>query len=172
MGCLYKQNDAEPKHEAAALNILLVDDDPSLLVLTSRVLRRLGHHVRAVANPFEALALMAQTAENENETEFDVAIVDFRMPWKNGLELASELRTIDPNLPILVTSSSELETASMRAAKSFKDLHTFVYESLSLRDIEASLKEKLRVIFSEDETEARHRRVHQSSRVRFQPPRM
>ena len=64
----------------AAVNVLFVDDEPSLRRVAERYLARLGHHVELAANGEEALKLL-QTRR------FDVIVTDLRMPGLGGEEL-------------------------------------------------------------------------------------
>ena len=67
-------------------NLLLVDDDPVLLDLIARLLRRVGHQVQLANNATEGLAL-AQTQP------FDVIITDVMMPDTDGYAFTKQLRT-------------------------------------------------------------------------------
>jgi len=74
---------AQPKR---ALRILVADDEPALRLAISLFLSRRGHTVVQAPDAFEALRLA-------QEQEFDVALVDARMPG-DGLELLEHLEGI------------------------------------------------------------------------------
>ena len=80
--------------------LLLVDDDPTLLNLLGRLLRRAGHEVREANGGEEALAAAGREA-------FDVIITDVMMPGLGGYELTRRLRA-DPaardTLILIITS--------------------------------------------------------------------
>jgi two-component system NtrC family response regulator len=65
--------------------ILMVDDEVDLLRLSESILRREGHRVQTSANPREALALLEQE-------DFDVVLLDLRMPEMDGLEFLSLMK--------------------------------------------------------------------------------
>ena len=72
----------------SALNILLVDDDPSLVTTLSYGLRKAIGKAISVAvclNGAEALAMLATQ-------RFDVVISDFNLPGGSGLELLTKIR--------------------------------------------------------------------------------
>jgi len=79
--------------------VLVVDDDEVILSLVSHMIRELGLDVESHQNPKEALK-----AYSEHWHQFTLAIVDFQMPDLNGVELSSELRVINPGLPIVMMS--------------------------------------------------------------------
>ena len=68
-------------------NILLVDDEASLVKAQSEFLCRAGRTVSTAANGKEAMALVAHN-------DFDLVITDLVMPEKEGLETIAELRRV------------------------------------------------------------------------------
>ncbi|MBC7781939.1 MAG: response regulator [Proteobacteria bacterium] len=82
---------------ARARIVLVVDDDPLILVTVGDGLRRVGYEVWSAAGGQEAMALTQQTMP-------DVALVDMRMPGMSGLELAEAL--LDrAHLPVVFLSA-------------------------------------------------------------------
>ena len=87
--------------------ILIVDDEIAVLSLTTLMLERYGYEVLAAASAKEALHLF----EVWPDIEVDLLLVDIVMPEMNGVELASRIRAIRPDLPILYFSAySDQET--------------------------------------------------------------
>jgi PAS domain S-box-containing protein len=78
---------------AASAEILVVEDEPALLALTSRVLRRLGYSVTAVSSPSEAADLLAG-----GRTRFDLLLTDVVMPGMSGPDLAAFARSCMPGI--------------------------------------------------------------------------
>lgn len=71
---------------ARPLRVLLADDEPSLRLAIALFLGRRGHQVTQAADAFEALELA-------RSREFDVALVDARMPG-DGLALLEQLEAM------------------------------------------------------------------------------
>src|SRR5687767_806189 len=67
--------------------ILLVEDEPSTRLMTSRQLKVAGYEVEAVSNGVEALARL-------KEKFFPLLITDWEMPQMNGVELCKAVRQI------------------------------------------------------------------------------
>lgn len=87
--------------------ILVVDDDPGIATLFSRILKKQGYEA-AVENSGSA-AIERLKAEGD---KFDVLITDLSMPDKSGLELLDEMRSINENLmKIVVTGNATLDNA-------------------------------------------------------------
>ncbi len=66
--------------------ILVVDDEPSLLEILSMMLKRQGFTVWKATNALDALDLVRNIKP-------DLFILDVMMPGMNGIELCRELRT-------------------------------------------------------------------------------
>lgn len=67
--------------------ILLVDDDKIVRESVNKILIREGYVTELAQNASEALMKIA-------DQEFDLIISDIRMPGKNGVEVASEIRKL------------------------------------------------------------------------------
>ena len=67
------------------MHVLLCDDDALLRAVVSDLLTELGHTVETANDGLQALEAL------RNKT-FDVAVLDFLMPKKNGLEVLKELQ--------------------------------------------------------------------------------
>ena len=79
-----------------ATRLLLVDDDPNLLVFLAGQLRDDGYVVKTARDGYEALRLL--------EREWpDLMIVDMLMPRLDGLSLARQVKE-RADLPIIVLS--------------------------------------------------------------------
>jgi len=80
-------------------HILLVDDEPPNLKMTTRMLERGGYSVTPVQDGAEALERF-----RKDPAVFDLVISDISMPGLTGDRLAREMLTVRPGLPILLAS--------------------------------------------------------------------
>ncbi len=84
--------------------ILVVDDNENNRVILNEMLLDRNIESRMVQNGIEALDIL------ENDTDFDLAIIDYHMPYLNGIELIrhirNELNIGKEKLPILLLHSS------------------------------------------------------------------
>ena len=120
------------------LRVLLVDDDPLVLISTQGMLEDLGHEVVSAPGGREALSLMQGLAK------FDFVITDLAMPDMNGRELAKLIGTLFPGLPIILSSGfAELSLDDMnplpRLPKPFDQasLAKVIFESVGDYRVEA-----------------------------------
>lgn len=75
-----------PREPRRSLRVLVADDEPTLRLAIGLFLGRRGHQVTEAADAYEAFRLA-------QEQEFDVALVDARMPG-DGLRLLEQLESI------------------------------------------------------------------------------
>jgi nitrogen regulation protein NR(I) len=89
----------------AAAKILLIEDDPGIVMTLRRVLKEEGHEVLVEKRGDTGLALAQKDS-------FDVVVTDMKLPGVNGLDLVRDLHTSKPRLPIiLMTAHGTTETA-------------------------------------------------------------
>lgn len=85
--------------------VLIADDEASIVTILSEVLEVAGFRVVTAADGAEALERLASAA-------VDVALLDLRMPGKDGLEVLQEIKRVTPRVEvILITSHASLETS-------------------------------------------------------------
>jgi len=80
------------------LQILVVDDDPSVRKVISMLLRYDGHDVEAVDSGDAALALLTQRS-------FHIVITDYTMPEMTGDQLIVCIRKLHPDLPVIMVTA-------------------------------------------------------------------
>ena len=78
--------------------ILVVDDEPDILLTLEIVLENHGFKIDAFNDPILAL-------RNFNASSYNLAILDIRMPKITGLGLSKELRKIDNKVKICFLSA-------------------------------------------------------------------
>jgi len=79
--------------------VLYVDDDESLVLLVPRVLQRLGYHASGYLTGQNAVDAVRAAPD-----EFDLVVSDYNMPGVSGLDVATEVRSIRPDLPVVIFS--------------------------------------------------------------------
>lgn len=67
------------------LNVLVIDDEKSLLKVFNKVLKRAGFRVETATNGRDGL-------EKLNNTHFDIVITDILMPGMQGNNVANHIR--------------------------------------------------------------------------------
>jgi DNA-binding NtrC family response regulator len=91
--------------------VMIVDDERSLVTLTEEMLAELGYD--PVGFPSSSEALQAFRAEPRR---FELVLTDEAMPDLAGTELASEIRKLQPAVPIILMSGHGGPRLAKRAA--------------------------------------------------------
>jgi CheY-like chemotaxis protein len=80
--------------------ILCIDDDDGMLGYQKALLERRGYKVLTAASARQGLRIAAACA-------IAAVIVDYHMPEMNGHEVATEIKRLTPQVPIVMLSSDE-----------------------------------------------------------------
>ena len=93
-----------------ATTVLIVDDSKLARIVAGKALAALQPDWNRVeaANADDALAIV-------RDRKVDLALLDFNMPGKDGLELAAELRSFRPDMPIAVITANVQDEVIARA---------------------------------------------------------
>jgi PAS domain S-box-containing protein len=85
--------------------ILVIDDEPTVTILLERRLKQEGFACKLAHSADQALEYL-------REEPYVAALVDIRMPGKDGIALLGEMKSLDPDLAaIMVTAIKDRESA-------------------------------------------------------------
>jgi DNA-binding NtrC family response regulator len=112
--------------------VMIVDDERLLVALAEETLAELGYE--PVGFESSSAALEALRAEPQR---FDLIVTDEAMPDLIGTELASEIRRIRPDVPIILMSGHGGPQLAMRAAAI--GVNEVLRKPLQRRDLAESL---------------------------------
>ncbi|HDZ58470.1 MAG TPA: hybrid sensor histidine kinase/response regulator, partial [Ignavibacteriales bacterium] len=82
--------------------ILLADDEEMLIDLLAELLESNEYNVIKVNTGKEALTVLTE------EIKVDLVIIDYNMPGMNGLETISEIRKLNLDMPIILSTGTLL----------------------------------------------------------------
>src|SRR5438552_2722540 len=81
--------------ETAVMNILIVDDEPTIREACAEVAQQTGMKATAVATAEEAMEVLENTA-------IDILLTDLMLPQTSGLELLRRVHDTHPTVPVIV----------------------------------------------------------------------
>ncbi len=87
----------------AGLRVLLVDDEAELVSTLAERLEMRGYEVEAFTSGADALERVA-------ETEFDIAVVDLKMPGVSGIAVLDGIKKNRPGLPVILLTGHGLDS--------------------------------------------------------------
>lgn len=112
--------------------LLVIDDELSMREVLSIMLAKENYEVLTAADGEEGIRLV-------REAQPRVVLVDIRLPGMDGLQVLSEIRKIDPQIPvIMVTAISDLKVAQ-EAEK--KGAFGYIVKPFTIREIKSVLQE-------------------------------
>ena len=89
---------------------MYIDDEAPMVFLVKRMLQKRGYTVSGFERPEEALAAIRLEPHG-----YDIVVSDFNMPHLSGLDVAREVRALNPALPMVVTSGYLTEELRVNA---------------------------------------------------------
>ena len=125
-----KKRVKEEIQPAVSARILIVDDEQMVRTILGKLLRLKGHIVTQVSSGSEAL-------EITEIQPFDLIFTDHGMPEMSGSELARQLRTRFPDLPIvLLTGDTEIGAAA-------EHVNTVLSKPFKIDELQATIRDLL-----------------------------
>jgi DNA-binding response OmpR family regulator len=116
--------------------ILIIEDDPSLLMGLAMNLRREGYRVRTANDGHRGLDELARERP-------DLVVLDLMLPGVDGLEILRRIRADDATLPVVVLTALGSEQDKIRGL----DLgaNDYVTKPFSIAELQARVRATLRV---------------------------
>ena len=120
-------------------NILIADDDPSIVMIVSAILRRAGYNTVTARDGKEAHLLL-------QKTPVDLLITDEVMPHVTGTELARWMRGQEKlrNIPIIMMSAEENPAAFSKSLED-KTIDSFLQKPFNAKALSDLLELHLNV---------------------------
>ncbi len=116
-------------------DILIVDDEETLLATLSLELRRTGHTIAAAQSAEQALELLELR-------EPQVALVDIRLPEMDGVQLISRIRAAGHDFPIVVMTAYGSVEGAVAAMKVGAD--DYLQKPVGIAELELVIERVLR----------------------------
>lgn len=91
--------------------LLVVDDNEAMLTAVSKVLRHAGAQVESADSAAGAIRLIS-----EKHSEFDAVLTDLRMPVASGKTILSAIKSLHPEIPVVIMSAYWTEEAKDECA--------------------------------------------------------
>jgi len=123
-------------HTVGKPKILLVDDERDVTVTTGKGLQRFGFEVHAFNDPLEALS-------NFKANQYDIALLDIRMPSMNGFDLYKKLIKIDSNIKICFITAFEMHEVEFKKLFPSYKIRCFISKPIRLTNLVEHLEKML-----------------------------
>ncbi|XP_039025661.1 two-component response regulator ARR2-like isoform X1 [Hibiscus syriacus] len=97
----WKAVDSVPDQFPAGLRVLVVDDDPTCLIILEKMLRTCSYEVTKCSRAETALSIL-----RENKNGIDIVISDVHMPDMDGFKLLEHIG-LEMDLPVIMMSADD-----------------------------------------------------------------
>ncbi len=118
--------------------ILLIDDDEDILYTFRSLLRKEKYSVEAFSSPIEALKHITEKKSHD----YDLVVMDIRMPEVSGIKLFYMLKAVDPYMKILFVTALDLVGEFVEALPEIK-MSEIMRKPLSEEQFISQIKKKL-----------------------------
>ena len=117
-------------------NILLVDDEGSVLDVAGRVLAKMGYTVFEAQSGEKAVEIF-----NGNKDTFDLVILDIIMPDMGGGEVFDRIKEINPRVKVLLSSGYSIDGQATEIMK--RGCDGFIQKPYKANELSETLNEIL-----------------------------
>lgn len=136
------QNDCAPLQEADPIaaacgleRVLVVDDEPVLAEMVQQMLTELGYDAVCKTSALQALDIIRNQPVQK---PFDLVITDMTMPRFTGVELARELSSLHPEIPIILMTGYSEKIDAEKAGK--MGIASFLLKPINLNKMAATVR--------------------------------
>ncbi len=91
-------------------SVLIVDDEPSAVLLLCKIIGRMTHRLFTAADGEEALSMI-------QSHDIDIVISDIHMPQVTGIELLTEIKKSHAHIPVIIISGGDDVNAAVECMK-------------------------------------------------------
>ena len=133
---------------AATYRILLVDDDPDILLTFKEGLEE--EHDVDKSRLFDGAKIQVDTFADPKKAlssfkagVYDLLLLDIRMPDMNGFELYEELKKIDDKPKVCFITAYELYYEALKKDFPKLDVGCFIKKPISIEDLAIKISEEL-----------------------------
>jgi DNA-binding NtrC family response regulator len=133
------QSNPAPAAQQKNAAILLIDDDEDILSIFKNSLKAAGYSTYGFINPIAAFEHFKQDPK-----AYQIIITDVRMPGMSGFELVKEIRRINPDVKIIMTSSFEMSMNEVERVLPSLKIDVFVDKPVRLAKLNDIVKNLVR----------------------------
>lgn len=130
--------------------ILVADDDPAMLATLDKGLRRAGFETRAVSTGADAV-------DGARDPEVALVLLDIGLPDVDGMRVLAMMRSIRPELPVLLVTGRDATGDVVRGLGSGAD--DYITKPFAFDELVARVQARLRIAGAATPTVLRHGHV-------------
>ena len=139
-----QQNDSEKMAASADISgtgwetVLVVDDEPAVLEVARQGLGGYGYKVLTASSGEEAMEVIAKL-----DPSVDLVLLDISMPGMGGYRCLQEIRKIDPDMKVVISSGYSFDEPGAKASPDSEKPDGFIQKPYNLEDLAVKVREVL-----------------------------
>jgi DNA-binding response OmpR family regulator len=110
--------------------VLIVDDEPDVILTLKIVLEENGFKVDSFTDP-----LLALQNFKEQDGMYDIIILDIKMPKMNGFELYRQIKKIDDKVKVCFLTASEMYYDAYEDIFNTLDVKCFIQKPIENKEL-------------------------------------
>lgn len=114
---------------ASNINILVVDDEETIRNLLYEKLHDMGYNCDTAEDGSECIEKF------DNHVQYDVVLLDIQMPNLNGIETLKHIKSVDPDVSVIIISASR-DIEDVRSALKL-GAYDFIFKPFNIFDVES-----------------------------------
>ena len=122
------------------MNILVIEDEKDLVIEYKYFLELNGHHVTDALSGEEGIEKFNASLQKQN-TPFDIIILDYQLPKKNGIQVAKEILKSNPKQRIIF-ASAYVEVTLRESIKELNQIVELLQKPFSLNTLNNVIQDK------------------------------
>jgi len=140
-GAHHTDESTHPDHDLNGLRILAVDDNRINLSILERALKREGTSITLALDGKEAMEILQGSPE-----DFDVILMDVKMPVMDGLQATREIKRNEclSHIPVIILSAGVFAEEQLAAKKAGAD--DFLSKPINLSELKSVLSRYSRTV--------------------------
>ena len=127
--------------KGAQKNILVVDDDLDIIDPIKLWLQKNGFAVSEFTDPIMALEYF-----NNKSKGIDLVLCDIRMPGVNGYELVTKIKTIQPEIKVILMSAFEIRQEKLLKVLPSMKIDRLISKPISMRKLGEKINHILKTV--------------------------
>ncbi len=135
----FSENEDPPPFEDCKETVLLVEEEPDILIFYKQMLEKTGYRVVAVCTPEAAI-----TIATELRSAFDLLLTNVVLREVNGCDLSQKLLSICPNLKTLFITGDHNDMAVRCGVQN--EGNGFILKPFTMKELSAAINELLNAV--------------------------
>jgi PAS domain S-box-containing protein len=117
------------------INVLVIEDEKPVCEVLEEILISEGHNIYTVCDGEQGIDVF-------RKKKFDLVITDLAMPGMTGWQVAKEIKKIDKNMPVILTTGWELMSSEEESDK--KNVDIIVKKPFTVNSLTKAIREVLK----------------------------